>query len=137
CQAQSMPFRVAVVPPAVKYLEFGEISEDEENEKISAAVNAAMQSGDRLHVIGYAGRTSPRMYSSNALRRMRDQALKGGIPAARAGFYDGGFREEPHFEIWIFPEGAEPPRPTPTIDRKDIVYPRPTRTTTRTPTRRP
>lgn len=136
CQPQSEPFRVVVVPPAAKYLEFGEVTIDDENEKIAAAVNVALQTNDRLHVIGYAGRKSERMYSSTTLRRMRDQILKLGMQTARVGVYDGGFREEPYFEFWIVPDGAEPPRPTPTIDRKEIVYP-PTPRTTRTPPRRP
>jgi hypothetical protein len=136
CQMQSAPFRVGVVPPAVKYLEFGEVPTDDENEKIAAAVSAALQANDRLYVIGYAGRKSERMFASTALRRMRDQMLKVGMTAARVGAYDGGFREEPAFEFWIVPDGSEPPRPTPTIDRKEIVYP-PTTRTTRTPTRKP
>lgn len=138
CQLQSAPFRVAVVPPAAKFLEFGELGIEEENEKIAAAINAALQANDRLQVIGYAGRKSDRTYISTALRRMRDQIGKGGMQPARFAVYDGGFREEPVFEFWLVPDGAEPPRPTPTIDRKEIVYPTTPRTT-RTParTRRP
>jgi len=136
CQMQSTPVRVAVVPPAAKFVEFGAVTAEEESEKVAAAVSAALQSNDRLYVIGYAGRKSERMYSSTALRRIRDQVLKAGMTAAQSGFYDGGFREEPYFEFWIVPEGAEPPRPTPTIDRKEIVYP-PATKTTRPPARRP
>jgi hypothetical protein len=136
CPLQSNPFRVAVVPPAAKLMEFGEVSVDEENEKIVAAVNMALQTNDRLHVIGYAGRKSERAYIGTSLRRMREQIVKAGVQNNRVGVYDGGFREEPFFEFWIVPEGAEPPRPTPTIDRKEIVYPTAPRTT-RTPARRP
>ena len=136
CQLQSAPFRVAVVPPAAKFVEFAELSVEEENERIAAAVNAALQSNDRLQVIGYAGRKSERTFISTSLRRMREQIVKGGMQPNRFGVADGGFREEPFFEIWIIPDGAEPPRPTPTIDRKEIVYPSTPRTT-RAPVRRP
>jgi hypothetical protein len=136
CQLQSAPFRVAVVPPAAKFVEFAELSVDEENERIAAAVSAALQSNDRLQVIGYAGRKSERTFISTSLRRMREQIVKGGMQPNRFGVADGGFREEPFFEIWIIPDGAEPPRPTPTIDRKEIVYPSTPRTT-RAPVRRP
>lgn len=122
CQMQSEPFRVVVVPPAVKVDEFGELSQEGENERIASIVRTLQSGSDRLYVIGYAGRISVRMYASNALRRIRDQVLKAGLPAARVGAYDGGFREQPGFEIWIVPEGAEPPRPTPTVDRKEIIY---------------
>jgi hypothetical protein len=123
CPPQSTPFRIAVVPPASKVDEFGSIPLEEENEKISAAVRAAQFGNDKLYVIAYAGRNSERMFASTSLRRMRDQILRSGFPAARVGAYDGGFREQPAFEIWIVPEGAEPPKPTPSIDRKDIVLP--------------
>ncbi len=123
CPAQSTPFRITVIPPAAKLDEFGSVPVEDENEKLANAVKAAQYGNDRVYLIGYAGRTSERMFASTALRRMRDQILRSGFPAARIGAYDGGFREQPTFEIWVVPEGAEPPRPTPTIDRKDIVYP--------------
>ena len=128
CPPQSNPFRIAVVPPALKLDELGSLPIEEENEKLSAAVRAAQFGNDKLYVIGYAGRNSERMFTSTNLRRMREQILRSGFPAARLGAYDGGYREQPAFEIWVVPEGAEPPKPTPTIDRKDIVLPKVTRT---------
>jgi len=127
CQAQSTPHRITIIPPATKLDEFGTISVDDENEKLASAVKAAQFGNDKVYVIGYAGRTSERMFASTALRRMRDQIIKSGFPGARIGAYDGVFREQPAFELWIVPEGAEPPKPSPTIDRKDIVFPRITR----------
>ncbi|MEQ1764324.1 MAG: immunoglobulin domain-containing protein, partial [Pyrinomonadaceae bacterium] len=121
CPAQSTPFRINIIPPATKLDEFGVIAIDGENEKLVLAVKAAQYGNDKVYVIGYAGRGSERMFASTALRRMRDQILRNGFPTARVGAYDGGFREQPAFEVWIVPEGAEPPKPTPTIDRKDIV----------------
>jgi len=135
CPAQSTPYRVNIVPPAVRIDEFGATSIEAENEKLALAVKAAQYGNDKVYVIGYAGRTSERMFASTSLRRMRDQILKSGFPPARVGAYDGGFREQPAFELWVVPEGAEPPKPTPTIDRKDIVYPPVTRT--RPATRKP
>jgi hypothetical protein len=128
CPAQSTPFRVNIVPPAVKFDEFGMVAVEDENEKLGSAVRAAQYGNDKVYLIGYAGRNSERMFASNALRRMRDQIVKSGFPTGRVLAYDGGFREQPAFEVWIVPEGAEPPKPTPTIDRKDIVFPPVTRT---------
>lgn len=135
CPAQSTPFRISIIPPASKINEFGTISVEEENEKLASAVKAAQFGNDKVYVIGYAGRTSERLFASTALRRMRDQILRSGFSAARVGAYDGGFREQPAFELWIVPEGAEPPKPTPTIERKDIVFPPITRA--RPATRKP
>lgn len=135
CPAQSTPYRINVVPPAAKIDEFGVVPLETETEKLALAVKAAQYGNDKVYVIGYAGRTSERMFTNTALRRMRDQILKSGFPPARIGAYDGGFREQPAFELWIVPEGAEPPKSTPTIDRKDIVYPPVNRT--RPATRKP
>ncbi len=123
CVIQPPPYRLNVIPPAAKFEEFGASTPEVENEKLSAAVNGAQNGNDKILVIGYAGRGSERMYAGTALRRMRDHVIKSGFPAARVSAFDGGFREQPAFEIWIVPEGAEPPKPTPTIDRKDIVFP--------------
>ena len=137
CTAQSPPFRVTIIPPAAKFDEFGSLTVEEETKKIDLAVKALQYGNDRLYVVGYAGRTSERLYTNTSLRRMRDQILRSGLPANRVSAYDGGFRETPAFELWIVPEGAEPPRPSPTIDRKDIVFPRTTRTTRPAPARKP
>ena len=115
---------VNVVPPAHKIDEFGELAPDEEKSRMEAAAAAVASNSDHLYLIGYAGRQTVRMYTSTALRRMRDQIMKAGLPPSRVSAYDGGFREQPAFELWIVPEGAEPPRPTPTVDRKEIVYPK-------------
>lgn len=128
CTLQPAPYRINVIPPAAKFDEFGHLSLEDENEKLSLAVKSVGGGNDKLYIIGYAGRNSERMFASTALRRMRDQILRSGLPAARVGAFDGGFREQPTFEIWFVPEGAVPPRSTPTIDRKDIVYPPVTRT---------
>lgn len=134
CATQPPPYKLTVIPPASKLDEFGQLPLEEESEKLGDAVKAAQFGNDKIVLIGYAGRSSERMFASTSLRRMRDQVLRSGLPAARLGAYDGGFREQPAFEVWIVPEGAEPPKPTPTIDRKDIVLPPVTRTR---PTRKP
>jgi hypothetical protein len=45
------------------------------------------------------------------------------MTARRVAVLDGGFRETPAFVFWIVQRGSEPPRPTPTINRNEIVYP--------------
>jgi hypothetical protein len=116
---------VHVVPPASKADEFGELAVEKENERLAAAVTAIAPSGDRLLVIVYAGRTSERGYASNALRRIRTQLLNSGMQETQLAVMDGGFREQPAYELWAVPVGAEFPKATPTIDRREIIYPKP------------
>lgn len=53
------------------------------------------------------------------------------VPSNRFILIDGGFQERFIMEIWNVPDGAEVPKPTPTLTRKDIKFakgkPRPTR----------
>lgn len=130
CGSQAPAQSIRVVPPASKADEFGDLAVDKENERIEAIAGALSQSSDNLYVIAYAGRSNVRGYAGTALRRIKAQLATRGIPANRIGAVDGGFREQPAYELWIVPEGAEPPRPTPTIDRKEIVYPATPRRTT-------
>lgn len=124
CSSQAPARTISVVPPSYKTDEFGEIPAEDEKRRFEPAVAAAMShSGDAVYVIAYAGRNSVRGYTIPALRRIRTQVGDLGLPNPRIGTLDGGFREQPVFEVWIVPEGAELPKPTPTIDRKDIVYP--------------
>lgn len=116
---------VRVAGPATKVDEFAELAPQLETERLEELAAAVPQS-DNIYVIGYAGRNNVRGYAGTALKRIKDQLIKSGLAASRIAVVDGGFREAPAFELWIVPTGAEAPRPTPTVDRKDIVYPKPT-----------
>ena len=115
---------VRIIPPASKADEFGELQPAQENERLGSIAAAISQGDDHLYIIAYAGRTSPRGHATTALRRMRTQLGTLGLSAGRIGVLDGGFRENAEYELWIFPQGAEPPRATPTVDRKEIVFPK-------------
>lgn len=117
---------VRVVGPAVKVGEFGDLPADKEGEHVASVAAAVSQTNDNLYVIAYAGRTNVRGYAYNALRRIKASFVAAGLSAQRIGTIDGGFREQSAYELWIVPEGAEPPRPAPTVDRKEIVYPKTT-----------
>lgn len=116
---------VQVAAPPKKVDEFGELPMVDEEGKLMSIVNYIATAPDRVHIIGYAGRNNVRGYTSDVLRRMKAFITKSGPGSERVIPVDGGFREQPFFEIWVVPVGSESPRPTPTIDRKDIVYPKP------------
>jgi hypothetical protein len=116
---------VRVAGPAAKVAEFGELSVEKDNERLAAFAELLPQVSDHIVIFAYAGRNSVRGFSATALRRLKTQLMTAGVQSERISTTDGGFREQPSFEFWLVPEGSEAPRPTPTIDRKDIVYPKP------------
>ncbi|MFT3744846.1 MAG: hypothetical protein QM785_11220 [Pyrinomonadaceae bacterium] len=116
---------VPIAAPAKKVDEFGDLPEKDEAGKLDSIVNYLGQAPDRVYIIGYAGRNNVRGYAADVLKRMKAYIAKAGTGVERVGAIDGGFREQPGYEIWVVPIGADSPRPTPTVDRKDIVYPKP------------
>jgi hypothetical protein len=135
CTAQTSAM-VRVAGPPSKVDEFGELPLEKENERIAALVSALPPANDHIVVIAYAGRNSARGFAGNGIRRIRTQLSAAGAPNDRISVTDGGFREEPAYEFWLVPEGSEAPKPTPTVDRKDIVYPKTTPVRT-VPTKKP
>lgn len=125
CVVQSFA-AVKVIPPAAKFGEFGEIGDDAFKQNIDAlAAFLSQSSTDDVYVIAYAGRTSDRGFANNWLRRIRTALVAAGVESRRISALDGGFRETPLFDFWIVAPGAEPPNPSPTIKRNEIVYPKP------------
>jgi len=116
---------VMIAGPATKVDEFGELPEKDEAMRLEQLYPFLTQYSDRLYIFAYAGRSNVRGYASDAARRLKAYMVKAGIPSDRISANDAGFREQPAFEFWLVPIGSETPRPTPTIDRKDIVYPKP------------
>ena len=68
------------------------------------------------YIIAYSGRTSRTGQADRLLARAKDYLVeKRDIDPARLVILDGGYREEDCVELWIVPQGATPPRPTPTV----------------------
>lgn len=114
---------VKIIPPAMKYGEFGEVDDETLKKNLEEMSAFLSQSPDNLYLIAYAGRNSERGFVQDWLRRMREGLAAPGMSPRRISMLDGGFREQPMFEFWLVPLGADPPRPTPTLRRSDIVYP--------------
>jgi len=115
--------RVRVIPPAVKFGDFGELPPEPFKKNMEALAAFLAQTNDNLYVIAYAGRKSERGFAFNWIRKIREELNAAGVSARRVSAVDGGFREEPLFDFWIVPPGSQPPRPTPTVNRNEIVYP--------------
>jgi hypothetical protein len=117
---------VKIVGAAKKFGEFGDLPAETISFHIKTLAEFLSKSEDAVFILGYAGRKSERGYSGNVLRKMRAELMAAGISPRRINAIDGGFKEEPLFDFWIVPPGAESPRPAPTVDRSEIVYPKPT-----------
>ncbi|MGH9946823.1 MAG: hypothetical protein ACRD6X_06475 [Pyrinomonadaceae bacterium] len=116
---------VNVIPPATKFGEFGELPATAVTENLKALATFLSQSNDNVYLIAYAGRKSERSFAYTWIRKIRDELAANDVSARRVIGLDGGFREEPLFDFWIVPIGATPPRPAPTVNRNEIVYPSP------------
>ena len=120
--------RIKIIPPATKIGEVPELAPDIFANMLKVLGESLGQSQDNIFVFAYAGRKSERGYAMNWTKKIRDELSMTGLNPRRITAVDGGFREEPAFEYWTVPPGAEPPRPTPTVRREEIVYPKATPT---------
>lgn len=116
---------VKIVPPAIKFGEFGEVAPDVVTKNLKTMSGVMTESLDNLSLVIYAGRNSDRGFTSTWAKRLKDELIANGVSIRRINAVDGGFREQPMFEFWLVPAGAEQPRPTPTVRREEIVYPKP------------
>jgi hypothetical protein len=84
-------------------------------------VNAPTKKG---HIIVYAGERSKKNEDKFIASRAKDYLVRHrGLPATRVEAIDGGYREKPSLDIWLVPEGKEPPKPTPTLQPNEVkVY---------------
>ena len=75
----------------------------------------------QTYLFAYAGRNSAAGQADRMLARARDYMVnQRGVDASRIVLANGGFREEDSLEVWIVPNGAKPPLPTPTVPAGDI-----------------
>ncbi len=79
------------------------------------AIELQNSPGSQGYIIAYSGARS----RSGEADRMGRRAIEyltaqRGISAGRLVFVNGGGRDRNTYELWIVPQGAEPPRPTPT-----------------------
>lgn len=73
------------------------------------------------YVIAYAGRNSRAGAADKLLNRAKDYLVqKRQLDQSRIVTVNGGYREEDCVELWVVPRGAEPPKPTPTIQAGDV-----------------
>ena len=73
------------------------------------------------YIFAYGGKTGPAGQGDKLLTRARDYLINHrGIDASRLVTSIGGFRERDSVEVWLVPQGATPPKPSPTVQAGDV-----------------
>ncbi|HEX8143854.1 MAG TPA: hypothetical protein VF553_14745 [Pyrinomonadaceae bacterium] len=112
---------VVFIPPPVnrprKFDEFPNLAFDDQKARLdNLAIQLANEPGSTGYIIIYAGRTSRAGQAQRLGERARDYMVRTrGVDPSRITVVDGGYREADEFEIWIIPQGAQPPQVTPTL----------------------
>lgn len=108
--------------------------EDEMARLDNFAIELQNEPEARGYIIIYGGRYYVSCYNQTRPRRpRRGEALMRaarmpeylnvrGINPQRVTMIDGGYRESWMAELWIVSKGAHPPKPTPTLQLKDIKF---------------
>lgn len=105
------------ITPAKRFDEFPSIAHDDDKARFdNLAIELQNNPGATGYVIAYAGRNSRAGEADRMTKRAADYlSTMRGISRDRLVTINGGYRESNSFELWLVPQGAEAPRPTPTV----------------------
>ena len=84
------------------------------------AIELQNDPGARGYIIGYGARKCPNKAQAHANLARSYLVNSRGLDSARIVTINGGRRSDASkyaVELWIVPQGAQPPRPTPTLTR--------------------
>lgn len=109
---------LAPAPPPVqprKFDEFPLLAFDDEKARLdNLAIELQNTPTAQGYIIVYAGRTSRPGQAQRLGDRTRGYLIhQRGIDPSRIMIVNGGVRDRDFFEVWIVPQGAQPPQPTP------------------------
>jgi len=138
-RAQGSTNVVRKIPPPVEcrvFDQFLSVAFDDDKARFDNLAIELQNSPDTTaYIIIYAGRTSRTGQADKLGRRSLDYlTIQRGIDSQRLVVTNGGYRDSDSIEIWICPQGAKPPQPTPTVQPSE-VQPAPERTRPRRPRR--
>ena len=120
--AQSSTAVLATPPPQItpkRFDEFPSVAFDDDKARLdNLAIELQNSPGSTGYIIAYAGRSRRAGHADRMGRRAVDYLVNTrGIGQSRVVFVNGGGRERDTYELWLVPQGAEPPRPTPGVAR--------------------
>ena len=105
------------ITPPKRFDEFPSVARDDDKARFdNLAIELQNNPGATGYVIAYAGRNSRAGEADRMMKRAADYlSTTRGISRERIVTVNGGYRESNSFELWLMPQGAEPPRATPTV----------------------
>jgi hypothetical protein len=105
-----------------RFDEFPSIAFDDDKARLdNLAIELQNNPGAQGYIIAYAGRRSRVGEAEHMNSRAVDYMVsRRGISRSRLVTVNGGYRESNSFELWLVPQGAEPPRATPTVDPHQV-----------------
>lgn len=118
--AQAVTNILGVTPPPVvarKFDEFPSVAYDDDKARLdNLAIELQNNPDAQAHIITYSGRTS----RAGQAERLADRARayltqQRGIDPNRLTIVNGGYRDADTYEMWIVPQGAQSPQPSPTV----------------------
>ena len=120
CRQTAQASTGITAPPVLqtprRFDEFPSVAFDDDKARLdNLAIELQNNPGATGYIIAYAGRRS----RPGEADRMNARALQyltetRGISRERLRAINGGGRDSNSYELWLVPQGAEPPRPTPT-----------------------
>jgi hypothetical protein len=121
---QTAQATTAVLTPAApvqtrkRFDEFPSVAFDDDKARLdNLAIELQNSPGSVGYIIAYGGRTTRAGHANWMGERARGYLVNTrGLSANRIVVINGGLRETPTFELWVVPQGAEPPSATPTVD---------------------
>jgi len=110
------------ITPPKRFDEFPSVAFDDDKARLdNLAIELQNNPGATGYVVAYGGRNSRAGEADRMGRRAVEYlSTTRGISRDRIIFINGGYREANSFELWIVPQGAEPPRPTPTLSPEQV-----------------
>ncbi len=123
--AQAATNIAALTPPAMlskKFDEFPSVAFDDDKARLdNLAIELQNAPTAQGYIIVYSGRRSRSGQAERLGERARLYLVNTrGIDASRLTIVNGGYRESDVFELWIVPQGVQPPQPTPSVQPGDI-----------------
>lgn len=136
--AQAMTSVIGGTPPPIvprKFDEFPSIAYDDDKARFdNFAIELQNNPDARGYIITYSGRTSRAGQAERLADRARSYLTQTrGVDTSRLEVVNGGYRDADSYELWIVPQGAQAPQPSPTISAGEA---RPAPATNSAPRRR-
>jgi hypothetical protein len=118
--AQAVTNVLSMPPPPVKsrlYDQFEPPAFDDVKARLdNLAIELQNAPASQGYIIVYSGRRSRPGQADRLAARAKDYMTRErGIDSSRVVIINGGYRESDYFELWLVPQGAEPPQATPTV----------------------